>query len=80
MFFSLIDLLAKPSADWITTIGYYSSSTEKYIYIEFAKPPDVYKFKAFLVRLVQLDDNDIDQTTVRNVTIENVSNISLLDK
>ena len=46
-----------PSADWVTTISYFSSSSEKYIYIEFAKPPDQYNFTNFIVKLIEVDVN-----------------------
>ena len=55
IFFSELNEI--PSADWVTTISYFSSSSEKYIYIEFAKPPDQYKFNNFIVKLIEVDVN-----------------------
>jgi hypothetical protein len=46
-----------PSADWVTTISYFSSSSEKYIHIEFAKPPNQYNFSNFIVKLIEVDVN-----------------------
>ena len=55
IFFSELNEI--PSADWVTTISYFSSSSEKYIYIEFAKPPDQYKFNNFIITLIKVDVN-----------------------